>query len=60
MKMINTKLILELNKEELKKLMVYGSISSISKTLDTETRITIKLRSRNFIPPNKIDEVFPL
>ena len=41
-------------------LMVHGEIHSISKTLDAETRITIKLRSRVLIPPNKIDEIFPL
>ena len=58
--MINTKLALEINTEELKKLMVHGEIRSISKTLDAETRITIKLRSRVLIPPNKIDEIFPL
>lgn len=57
---MDTKLEIILTKEELKKLMVHGEINSISKTLDVETRIKIKLRIRNLIPPNKIDEVFPL
>ena len=57
---MKTTLNLELNKEELKKLMVHGKIHMISKTIDSETRVNILLRTRKLIPPNKIDEVFPL